>query len=161
MSVNETTMENAGAIPQPQAEEKAKKARPKPIEIDWEPVRQLADDIMVTGYGASLMVYERLSELARQAHEKGRANRQEAGPLAKFFLDMFAPPKKAKKARPSIKVPVLPIADYDNLTVSQVEERLEGLTEEQLKIVRQYEVEHKNRRGVLQAIDQRLAGTQE
>ncbi len=158
MSANETTMENAGTIPQPQAQ---KKARSKPIEVDWEPVRQLADDLMVTGYGASLMVYERLSELAQQAHEKGTVKRQEAGPLGKFFLDMFAPPKKAKKARPPTKVPVLPIADYDRLTVSQVEDRLEGLTEEQLQLVRQYEVEHKNRQGVLQAIDQRLAGDQD
>jgi hypothetical protein len=159
MSVNETTVENAGAIPQPQAEKK--KARPKPIQVDWEPVRQLADDVIVTGYGASLMMYERLSELAQQAHEKGTGNREEAGPLAKFFLDMFTLPKKARKARPSTKVPVLPIADYDSLTVSQVAERFEGLTEEQLKIVRQYEVEHKNRKGVLQAIDQRLAGDQD
>jgi hypothetical protein len=158
MSVNETTMENAGAAPRPQAE---KKARPKPIEVDWEPVRQLADDVMVVGYGASLLVYVRLSELAQQAHEKGTANREEAGPLAKFFLDMFAPPQKAKKIRPLTKVPVLPIADYDSLTVSQVEERLEGLSEEQLQIVRRYEVAHKNRRGVLQAIDQRLAGDQD
>lgn len=159
MSVNETTVENAGAIPQPQAEKK--KARPKPIQVDWEPVRQLADDVIVTGYGASLMVYERLSELAQQAHEKGTGTREEAGPLAKFFLDMFAPPKKARKARPPTKVPVLPIADYNSLTVSQVAERLAGLTEEQLKIVRQYEAEHKNRKGVLQAIDQRLAGDQD
>ncbi len=158
MSVNETTMENAGAMPRPQAR---KKARPKPIEVDWEPVRQLADDIVVTGYGASLMVYEHLSELAQQAHEKGVTNRQEAGSLAKLFLDMFAPPQKAKKARPATRVPVLPIADYDSLTVSQVEERLEGLTEEQLKVVRQYEVAHKNRRGVLQALDQRLAEDQD
>lgn len=46
----------------------------------------------------------------------------------------------------------LPIDGYQHLTVAQVREQLDGLTSAQLKRVRAYEMAHKKRKGVLQAL---------
>ena len=46
----------------------------------------------------------------------------------------------------------LPIAGYQHLTVAQVRERLGGLTSAQLKRVHAYEMAHKKRKGVLEAL---------
>lgn len=47
----------------------------------------------------------------------------------------------------------LPIANYEHLTVPQVRGALAELTAAQRRKVRTYEVRHKNRKGVLQALD--------
>ena len=50
----------------------------------------------------------------------------------------------------------LPIADYDELTVTEVKGRLEGLSSEELQAVKSSEEEHKHRKTVLSDIDRRL-----
>jgi hypothetical protein len=49
-----------------------------------------------------------------------------------------------------------PIAGYDEMNVSEVSERLEGLSEEQLRTVREYEKRHKNRDTVIEQIDREI-----
>jgi len=56
-----------------------------------------------------------------------------------------------------IKVPVLPIDNYNQLDSDQVMNRLAGLSNEQLQMVRSYEARQKNRADVLDAIDRQLA----
>ena len=51
-----------------------------------------------------------------------------------------------------------PIAGYDEMNVGEVSERLEGLSEEQLRMVREYEKRHKNRDTVIEQIDRRIKG---
>ena len=51
---------------------------------------------------------------------------------------------------------MFPIVGYDEMNVSQVTERLEGLSVEELKRVRDYEQRNKNRETVLERIDQRI-----
>jgi len=50
-----------------------------------------------------------------------------------------------------------PIEDFDDLKVSDIESKLEGLGFPELETVRQYELEHKNRTGVLNAIKKQLS----
>jgi len=50
----------------------------------------------------------------------------------------------------------LPIADYDELTVTEVKSRLEGMSSEELQAVKSHEEEHKRRRTLLGEIDRRL-----
>jgi hypothetical protein len=50
----------------------------------------------------------------------------------------------------------LPIEGYDELTVDEAAERLDGLSEAELKRVRAYEREHKDRSTLLEEIDRRL-----
>ena len=50
----------------------------------------------------------------------------------------------------------LPIADYDELTVTEVKSRLEGMSSEELQAVKSHEEEHKHRKSLLGEIDRRL-----
>ncbi len=50
---------------------------------------------------------------------------------------------------------MFPIVGYDEMNVSEVTEKLEGLSVEELKRVRDYERRNKNRETVLERIDQR------
>ncbi len=50
----------------------------------------------------------------------------------------------------------LPIANYDELTVAQVEAELPALTPSQLRKIRDYERSHANRKSVLAAVERLL-----
>jgi hypothetical protein len=52
-----------------------------------------------------------------------------------------------------------PIAGYDEMNVGEVSERLEGLSEEQLRTVREYEKRHKHRDTVIEQIDRKIKAT--
>ena len=52
--------------------------------------------------------------------------------------------------------PNLPIADYDELSAAQVQDRLDGLTAAELRKLRDYEQRHANRKTVLDRIERRL-----
>ncbi|CAN5837875.1 hypothetical protein BH23ACT11_BH23ACT11_20770 [soil metagenome] len=52
--------------------------------------------------------------------------------------------------------PGVPIEGYDDLNVEQTNIKLEGLSESELQRVREYEAQNKNRRTVLDRIDQKL-----
>jgi hypothetical protein len=51
----------------------------------------------------------------------------------------------------------LPIENYDELSVREVSKRLEGLTEQEIRIIRSYEQRHKNRETLLEQLDRKLA----
>lgn len=50
----------------------------------------------------------------------------------------------------------LPLEDYDELSVREVAEKLESLTEYEVRIIRSHEQRHKNRRTLLEELDRRL-----
>src|SRR5215211_4837712 len=50
----------------------------------------------------------------------------------------------------------LPVADYDDLTVEEAKERLDGLSEGELRKIRSYEKKHKNRNTLLTWLDRRI-----
>lgn len=52
--------------------------------------------------------------------------------------------------------PNLPIADYDELSAPQVQDRLDGLTPAELRKLRDYEQRNANRKTVLDRIERRL-----
>ena len=96
------------------------------------------------------------------------------GEVAINGYDGAAPPARPEPARaaaPKVVAPVPPttsarassagaelvIPDYDELSASQVVERLEGLRREELEAVRAYEAANRARRTILFKIDQ-LAG---
>ena len=64
-----------------------------------------------------------------------------------------APPDAAWKADvPAAEA--LPIPDYDELSASQVVERLDGLDRESLDAIRRYETDHRGRNTILSKIAQ-------
>jgi len=50
----------------------------------------------------------------------------------------------------------LPIADYDELSAAQVQEKLDGLSPAELRKLRDYEARHANRKTVLDRIERKL-----
>ena len=57
-------------------------------------------------------------------------------------------------AKPAPEVADLPIPDYDELSASQVIERLEGLDPSSLEAIRAYEASHRGRNTILGKIAQ-------
>jgi polyhydroxyalkanoate synthesis regulator phasin len=63
----------------------------------------------------------------------------------------------ADRARRTIGVgPTFPILGYDDLTVAQVQTRLSHLSDPELRVVRDYERRHGNRKSLLGAIEKAL-----
>ncbi|MCC7642162.1 MULTISPECIES: hypothetical protein [unclassified Janthinobacterium] len=60
--------------------------------------------------------------------------------------------KNAGGAASDASQPDLPIAGYQQLTVAQIRDKLDGLSAAQRKRLRVYEAAHKKRKGVLQAL---------
>jgi hypothetical protein len=67
-----------------------------------------------------------------------------------------APAKRPAAKAPSRAAVGLPIEEYDNLNVPQIQARLVGLSAAELRKVRTYEQRHKNRAGVLSRIEAAL-----
>ncbi len=63
-------------------------------------------------------------------------------------------PVLADEAPPAPDVETLPIPDYDELSASQVVERLEGLDRDSLEAIRSYEAAHRGRNTILGKISQ-------
>lgn len=62
----------------------------------------------------------------------------------------------ADRVRRRARVPGFPITAYDQLSIRQIDRRLQELSREQLRKVRDYERRNKSRKGVLRAVDRKL-----
>jgi hypothetical protein len=61
---------------------------------------------------------------------------------------------EAKNARKNARD--LPLDDYDELSVEEVEKKLKGLSQDDIEAVRSYEKNHKNRKTLLEQIERQL-----
>jgi uncharacterized protein (DUF433 family) len=106
-----------------------------------------------------LLTRERIQATLDEAAERGRMTRADANELVAELVrrGRQQTDELLDRARRTVgAVPSLPIADYDELTVGQVAEKLPPLTSAQLRRVRDYERRHANRKSVLAAIEQLL-----
>jgi len=127
--------------------------------IDIEPLRQTAERAVLLGIGAGVLVARGVAHAARSAMRAGEEAAEQPGPITRALLRLVGRPPKTPAEQPTaIRVPVLPISDYDGLTASEIIARLSDLTHEQLQVVRAYEARTQARESVLTAIDQHLAG---
>jgi polyhydroxyalkanoate synthesis regulator phasin len=62
----------------------------------------------------------------------------------------------ADRVRRAARVPGFPITAYDDLTVRQIDSRIQELSPTELRRVRDYERRNKARKGVLRAVDRKL-----
>lgn len=62
----------------------------------------------------------------------------------------------ADRVRRRARVPGFPITAYDQLSIRQIDRRLQELNHAQLRKVRDYERRNKGRKGVLRAVDRKL-----
>ncbi|MGB3632580.1 MAG: hypothetical protein WA982_00915 [Rubrobacteraceae bacterium] len=87
--------------------------------------------------------------------ERAQGNVQEGARMAS---------ESTERAATSMQVaaeghPGVPISDYDEMNVGEVSTQLEGLSEDELSRVRDYETQNKNRRTVIEEIDRKMADT--
>lgn len=122
--------------------------------VNLEPARRLAEQALLTGIGVGVLLARGLSQAVQAAHAAGESAAENPGPVTQALLSLVRPASQdATHKTPAIrKVPVLAIADYASLSDSEVIARLEGLSVEQLAVVRAYEEQHLNRPAVLAAI---------
>jgi polyhydroxyalkanoate synthesis regulator phasin len=112
--------------------------------------RDQADDL--------LSQLERLLAQAREAPGKAR---QQAGARAekarkRAVKAVDRPLAGADRVRRAARVPGFPITAYDDLSVRQIDRRVQELSRAELRRVRDYERKNKSRKGVLRAVDRQL-----
>lgn len=129
------------------------------IRVNLEPARAVAEQVVLIGLGAGVLLARGVMAAVKAANAAGVEAAQNPGPLTRVLLGWVRPAEKAPTAGGiRIKVPVMPIAHYDNLSAEEIVERLADLSPEQLQVVRDYEAQHAARPAILEAIAARLAG---
>jgi len=108
------------------------------------------------------------AEEARQKLEKQKAEKQRAAELAREkrkaekaaeATQEEATAVGAKDAQKNTETATFPIEGYDEMDVGEVSERLDGLSVEELKRVRKYEKDNKNRRSIRKEMKQKIKTT--
>jgi polyhydroxyalkanoate synthesis regulator phasin len=112
--------------------------------------REQADDL--------LSQLERILSQVREAPERAR---QEVSGRAKqarkrTVAAVDKPLAGADRVRRAARVPGFPITAYDQLSIRQIDRRLQELSRQELRKVRDYERKNKARKGVLRAVDRKL-----
>jgi polyhydroxyalkanoate synthesis regulator phasin len=112
--------------------------------------RDQAEDLMAQ--------LERVIAQLREA--PGRA-RQEVGGRAgqarkRAMKAVEKPLAGADRMRRAARIPGFPITAYDQLSIRQIDRRLQELSRVELRRVRDYERRNKARKGVLRAVDRKL-----
>src|SRR3954452_9397706 len=123
--------------------------------------RDQADDL--------LSQLERLLSQVREAPDRARQQvgghadraRKEVGTRAKQARKRAVkaadtPLAQADRVRRAARVPGFPITAYDELSVRQIDRRLQELSRAELRRVRDYEKRNKSRKGVLRSVDRKL-----
>ena len=102
-------------------------------------------------------------ELFEQAEDQREALRRLTENVMRAYWSFVVSPlgsagEKAEDetAAPAPEATVFPIPGYSRLTSAQVIEKLDGLSAAELKKVRAYEMEHKNRKALLAQIEGRI-----
>ncbi len=101
-----------------------------------------AETALFIGCGAVVTVWEGVEKLIKTT-------------CRKKIHDAGVPrmPKKRPPGPDKIKIPLLPIDNYNQLHAGQIVRLLKDLSAEQLRLLRDFENSHKNQETVLKAID--------
>jgi polyhydroxyalkanoate synthesis regulator phasin len=102
-----------------------------------------------------------LERLLAQVREVPDRARQEVGGRAQQARKRAVgavdrPLAGADRMRRAARVPGFPITAYDQLSIRQIDRRLQELSRQELRKVRDYERRNKARKGVLRAVDRKL-----
>ena len=92
----------------------------------------------------------------QQAQEQQQSFQQMAQEVLGSYSQLFNIP--LSYAREGLRAAQFPIEGYDELTVEEVSARLDALSTEELREVREYEERTKNRETVLEQLDRRIRG---
>jgi hypothetical protein len=92
--------------------------------------------------------WENMSEEEKEETEKKKREGSKQGQQHVSNTD------EAKQARKEVQN--LPMNDYDELSVGEVEKKIMNLSQDDIEAVRSYEKNHKNRKTLLERIDSKL-----
>src|SRR5215203_2394496 len=92
----------------------------------------------------------------QQAKEQQQSFQQMAQEVMSTYSELFNIP--ISYAKEGLRDAQFPIEGYDELTVEEVSARLDALSTEELREVRDYEERNKNRETVLEQLDRRIRG---
>lgn len=128
-------------------------------QVNWEPVRNAAEQVLLTGIGVGVLAARGMIHIVKTAHAAGVEAAKQPGP-AKSLLEWIRPAEKTamvSKADLRRVVPVLPLDNYDQRDVADILSQLPQLSADQVRILRAYEIEHQARPELIEAMNQRLA----
>lgn len=128
--------------------------------MNLEPLRETAERALLIGIGATVLVARGIGSLVTSAARAGQEAAEHPGPVTRALLRLVRRPGEgapAAEGAARVRVPVVPITDYDNLTAAEIITRLADLTPDQLRTVRDYEARNQARESVLMAVDQHLS----
>ncbi|MHB1295704.1 MAG: hypothetical protein ACYC4R_11995 [Anaerolineae bacterium] len=128
-------------------------------QVNLEPARVVAEQVLLTGIGATVLLARGIVHVVRAANQAGAQAAEQPGPVTKALLSLVRPHSEHTEAPatgPAVSVPVMPIDNYQARSAEEVISRLPALSDEQLRMVRAYEADHMARTEVLEAIDSRL-----
>jgi hypothetical protein len=92
----------------------------------------------------------------QQAQEQQQSFQQMTQEVLSSYSQLFNIP--LSYAKEGLRSAQFPIEGYDELTVEEVSARLDALSTEELREVRDYEERNKNRETVLEQLDRRIRG---
>jgi polyhydroxyalkanoate synthesis regulator phasin len=100
-----------------------------------------------------------VKQARKEAHRQTAPVRKQAGRAARQARDAVDPAlAQADRLRRRAGVPSpFPITAYDQLTAAQIKSRLGDLTPAELRKVRDYEKQNSKRKGVISAVEKKLA----
>lgn len=151
----------------------------KSITISRERLQEVVDDAVKRGRMTRGDAEEMVSRLATRGREQAEdllsqlervlsqvrdvpdRARQEVGGRAqearqRTVSAVDKPLASADRVRRTARIPGFPITAYDQLSIRQIDRRLQELSRQELRRVREYERRNKGRKGLLRALDRKL-----
>ena len=124
--------------------------------LDVEPVRQMAEQVILTGLGLSVLASRAVAKAIQEASKAGAEAAEQPGPVTRTLLNLVGSREHKDNTDASGSIRVLPISDYASLDSTEIISRLPELNRDQLESLRDYEMDHQRRKMVLEAIDGQL-----
>ncbi|CAN7338252.1 hypothetical protein LJR289_001846 [Pseudoduganella sp. LjRoot289] len=105
--------------------------------------------------GASPKREREYNELEEKFEKEGRYKGREEEVAARIVNKQRKESGETKDQKGKDAAGTLPIRNYQQLTVTEIRSRLDELNAAQLRKLRSFEAAHKNRKGVLEALERR------
>jgi len=137
----------------------------KKPDIDLEPVKNVAEQALITTLGIGVLVARGLRKAVTAAYEAGQKAADDPDSLTHKVVEWMHQPPTQPDADPSptrrISIPVLPISNYDGLPIAELVTRIETLDATQARTLLAYEQAHDNRETIVAALQARIDQTAE
>lgn len=101
--------------------------------------------------------FQKLEQKFKQSHRYAGREEEVAARIVNKQRAQYGETRAEKKKDKEGKSPDrnLPLKDYQHLTIPQIAGQLDSLSAAEIRKVRDYEVKHKNRKGLLARLDRR------